>query len=100
MKHAPAPWKYRPDKYSDWGEVRGADGYIVTRVSVCRHTEDQLSEHRKSGTDPEEYTARLIAAAPDMYEALANIENDDNHMPDTAWHLIQSALKKARGEHN
>ena len=30
-------------------------------------------------------------------EALENIENDDQHMPSTAWELIQAAIKKARG---
>ncbi len=41
--------------------------------------------------------ARLIAAGPDMLEALENIENDDKHMPSTAWELIQAAIAKARG---
>lgn len=43
--------------------------------------------------------AHLIAAAPDMYEALSNLENDDGkQMPPSAWKLVQDALKKARGE--
>lgn len=42
--------------------------------------------------------ACLIAAAPLMLEALENIENDDQHMPDTAWELIQAAIAKARGQ--
>lgn len=46
-----------------------------------------------------EQDARLIAAAPLMYEALANLENDDGkNMPDTAWKLVQDALSAARGE--
>lgn len=39
----------------------------------------------------------LIAAAPLMLEALENIENDDKHMPASAWKLIQDAISKARG---
>ncbi len=39
--------------------------------------------------------AQLIAAAPDMLEALQNIENDNQHMPDTAWKLITDAIAKA-----
>ena len=41
--------------------------------------------------------ARLIAAAPEMLEALENIENDDMHMPATAWRMIQNAIRKAKG---
>ena len=45
-----------------------------------------------------EAIARLIAAAPLMLKALENIENDDEHMPETAWRLIQDAIAKAKGE--
>lgn len=48
---------------------------------------------------PIEANAHLIAAAPDMYEALNNLENDDGKaMPPSAWKLVQDALAKARGE--
>jgi len=58
-----------------------------------------LSKHRSDGTDPTAANSHLIAAAPLMYEALANLENDDaERMPDTAWQLVQNALKAARGE--
>lgn len=40
----------------------------------------------------------LIAAAPDMYEALKNIENDDNHIPNSIWEMIQNAINKAEGK--
>ena len=39
--------------------------------------------------------ARLNDAAPDMLEALENIENDAEHMPDTAWRMVQDAIAKA-----
>lgn len=45
-------------------------------------------------------TANLIVAAPDMLEALKNIENDDEHMPPSAWELIQNAIAKAEGKEN
>jgi hypothetical protein len=41
--------------------------------------------------------ARLIAAAPDMLEALQNLENDDNSIPAHAWALVQAAINKATG---
>ncbi len=49
-------------------------------------------------TDEDWANARLFAAAPDMLEALENIENDNEHMPSTAWDLIQAAIAKARGQ--
>jgi len=45
-----------------------------------------------------EADAHLIAAAPELYEALDNLENDDGSIPDHAWKLVQAALAKARGE--
>ena len=40
--------------------------------------------------------ASLIAAAPDMLEALKNLENDDGKtMPASAWALVQDAIRKA-----
>lgn len=39
--------------------------------------------------------AKLIAAAPDLLEALMNIENDDNSIPATIWEMRNAAIKKA-----
>jgi hypothetical protein len=41
--------------------------------------------------------ARLIAAAPEMLEALRNLENDDGAIPAHAWALVQAAIAKATG---
>jgi hypothetical protein len=44
-----------------------------------------------------EATARLIAAAPDLLEALQNLENDDGSIPHHAWAVVQTAIAKATG---
>ena len=44
--------------------------------------------------------AHLIAVAPEMYDLLATIENDDNQVPQWLWGKIQATLAKARGEIN
>ena len=62
---------------------------------ACIYVDDDLAW--KHGAELEA-NAQLIAAAPMMLEALENIENDDEHMPPTAWELIQDAIKAARGE--
>jgi len=41
--------------------------------------------------------ANLIAAAPDMYEALKSIENDDNSIPAAIWEMRNRAIAKAEG---
>jgi len=48
--------------------------------------------------DQRQANARLIAAAPDLLEALENLENDDNSIPSHAWDMMQSAIAKAKGE--
>lgn len=42
--------------------------------------------------------AQLISAAPDLFEALLNIENDDNRIPSTIWEMRNKALNKALGD--
>ena len=37
----------------------------------------------------------LISAAPDMLDALQNLENYDNSIPEHAWKLVKDAIAKA-----
>lgn len=82
----------------DNGEVyvRNRHGILADRLPPTRYQGQQ--ERFETETKEYEANAHLIAAAPDMYEALANLENDDEHMPPSAWKLVQDALAKARGE--
>jgi len=41
--------------------------------------------------------AQLIEAAPDMLEALKNLENDDGSIPQRAWDMVKAAIAKAEG---
>jgi hypothetical protein len=41
--------------------------------------------------------ARLMAAGPELLEALKNLENDDGSIPVHAWNLVKSAIAKAEG---
>lgn len=40
----------------------------------------------------------IIAAAPDLYDWIATIENDDGAIPDWLWKQREGLLAKARGE--
>jgi hypothetical protein len=42
--------------------------------------------------------ARLISSAPDLLEALLNLENDDGSIPSHAWQIVQAAIAKATGK--
>ena len=119
-KWTPGPWGYRTQEYDDWGLVRGppdAEGrrWPVAQARFGRHvSEDEKNEHRRNDTDPCGPNARLIAAAPEMFEA-AEAALDclrhahdvllDNSGYDTLRHSIiaecrslVSILAKARGE--
>lgn len=43
------------------------------------------------------HDANLVAAAPDMLEALQSLENDDGHIPESVWNAVKKAIAKARG---
>lgn len=69
----PGPWFYRPQPYDDWGWVRDGNGRMVAQARAPEAGE--LEDYRASDTDPYEANARLIAAAPDLYEALKSLRD-------------------------
>lgn len=93
-KHTPGPWAVRIDPD---GQSCGSDDGPLVEV-VGQDGEVVCCNERYYPTRLDQKNAHLIAAAPDMLEALQNIENDDAHMPGTAWKLIQEAIAKATGD--
>lgn len=89
-KHTPGPWKFvhsctieaeRPGGNEVLGELFSAG-----------------DNNKESDIDDEtEANGCLIAAAPELLEALKNIENDDGSIPAAIWKLRNDAIAKAEG---
>lgn len=105
--HTPGPWSYRPYKHDDWGTVRGPDDGVICQARDPGAVDAvTLAKHRERGTDPWEANARLIAAAPELLEALEELTGDytggaehalaDEYVVERA--LAAIAIAKAQGE--
>jgi hypothetical protein len=45
--------------------------------------------------EEDKINAKLIAAAPELLDALLDLENDNNSIPKSIWDKIQNAINKA-----
>lgn len=83
--HSPGPWRIgdpvRGYKFCVYSEDRDAVADVPD--TTCTGTLAQAN-------------ARLIAAAPELYELLSSIENDDNSIPAGLWERIQRTLASIR----
>jgi hypothetical protein len=93
-KHTPGPWTVFSDSYGDRPGIE-ADAFSVV---IYGYGEDDDGGVQGKSKEEELANAYLIAAAPDMLEALKNLENDDNHIPLEAWQMVQSAIAKATNQ--
>ena len=90
-KFTPGPWNTEYSYRKDWYEIYGDEGMIMIAAAFnCQHKLDRAN-------------AALIAAAPDMYEALENLleawdEWGVSSFPDPFADMARAALKKAKGE--
>lgn len=73
----PGPWFYRPEKYDDWGFVRGSspDSLPGHLIAVAHRGRDEIDGeddiHRKTGVDPFGATAKHIARlSPEVVRSL------------------------------
>jgi hypothetical protein len=80
-KHTPAPWFVYPQDDQPKGYYRIGSQTVEVVAS-----------------DIWEEDVHLIAAAPELLEALENLENDDGSIPSHAWYMVQKAIAKAKGE--
>jgi hypothetical protein len=91
MKHTPGPWY--------WIEGGRNDMPILTSDAgrVC-HFGNNRSYYPNEGDPPEEPDAQLIAAAPDLLEALQYVMVAHGEQLDEAFAMTNAAIHKATGE--
>lgn len=86
-KHTPGPWSanqaFCPGR-NEWViEIQGEENFVAD-VKIVK-------------TETSNANAALIAAAPELLEALLYVANDDGCPPDVA-NVVLKAIAKARGE--
>jgi len=89
-QHTPGPWTWGKSYDGLYGSGSGQDNEVLTY--------EDYDGMWLAYVPQREANARLIAAAPELLEALENLENDDGSIPDHAWNLCQAAIAKAKGE--
>ena len=95
-KHTPGPWSYTMDKERGWDFKLTADHGKTVIVSGCGCCDSPWVSC--------EADARLIAAAPELLEALEKIVRMFEGADDTVWAVedyrqkARAAIAKAKGE--
>lgn len=98
-KHTPGPWQYRRSSTSS------TDHYEIMPAGQLGGWKDGRYLSVSGAID--EHDARLIAAAPDMLEALKSIaefwnrDHNEKAMVGACWHAVETAeaaIAKAEGE--
>jgi hypothetical protein len=85
MSHTPGPWTYREG-------YRGTEEYVVQRGHEGGFVVEGLSKERA------EADARLIAAAPEMLEALKGLLDRFYAPACPEWDAVRAAIAKAEGK--
>jgi hypothetical protein len=86
-KHTPGPWQYAFEGGTAAFIMEG-DGTTVAKIS----TTENSTAHRNLPAN-----ARLIAAAPDLLEALKFAQSIIGHPDDAGSQMIAAAIAKATG---
>lgn len=113
FKGTPGPWQ-AVKHYSDSTEVMDANGFSHVSAEGCaillgwaekgfEHWGDSDEAHRYLGQQEQEANANLIAAAPDLLEALqkmfrAGQKQNWNERYESEMNAARAAISKALGE--
>ena len=99
-KHTPGPWRRCGGFTPAYCAIHSNDGYIVFGLADPGAHTEQGQPIKAPDTDTQHANARLIAAAPDLLEALwVCMEHNRLHHGDSHNTVIQAraAIAKAEG---
>ena len=95
-KHTPGPWTAIAKRNPDPSE---GTHWIQCKLGALGYWRGHKQDHDDSKWILNEADARLIAAAPEMYEALIALLADPgaDYIKTTAWDKARAAIAKAEG---
>src|SRR3546814_11845342 len=94
------PKSTRTDKLVPYKTLFRSGGVICQARDPYALDDVTLNAHRRAKTDPWEANARLIAAAPDLLEALQLVWDTygmDPSVDSSIWQTARAAIAKATG---
>lgn len=88
--HTPGPWGFSTEPQPNGCPIVGARGLMVAMLAHTIHQDDQREVALAN--------ARLIAAAPDLLEALTVLVENGGIGPESMFDDARAAIAKATGE--
>ena len=95
MKHTPGPWIYGPETGPDCTRIDAENGRVIAAVRSREITSWEQSRPIYSWSEEGAANASLIAAAPELLEALETLLGfvENKRFPDTIY--VRNAINEA-----
>lgn len=103
---SPLPWVYRPDKYDDWGWIRGVEqesdiGRYRPVVAIAKDSnvrEETFGLHRQNKTDPYGPNALLITdavnALPELLTTLETLTQENARLREALEGIVTGDVER------
>ena len=99
LKHSPSPWKVVTHNWSDTSIYDANSNVIMTQCIKYDYSGTSTTEANQHELEIKAMVdAQLIAAAPDLLEALLDMVSDRECLSDATVNNAKKAIAKAKGE--